>query len=411
MSFGGALIGQGIQSFMRWSSSKEVRACELRTARRFLFLQYETALGTAVHATPLYEALRKAVPDAHVAVVASGIPFEVLRYNPHVDTLALTPHPLKNWTASLGYFLTKVRHQRAEFDCVMMDSGNGRSRLHLLALLSGIPCRLGFKVPWDFNHASLSYDSNQSVLQNNLRLLEVLGHSYEAVEPAVYFTQAELDHVKQLLKHKGIVENKPLVAFQTQTSGGEPNQWFDDRFIALADALYQQIGAQMIFLGAGSEISRVEALRAQMHAPSFSTAGCTDIPGLAALLSRCDLLVTLDTGTMHVGRAVKVPMVVIAHAKAPAHEWLPPATEHIRVLRRADVDCSPCRNTPCASRECMRRIQVSEVLEAVLAHLQKFPCSATARESRVSRWLRKDLARTSDPRVVRSANPIPRPLC
>src|SRR5262249_36798251 len=160
---------------------------------RFLFLQYETALGTAVHATPLYEALRKAVPDAYVAVVASGIPFEVLRYNPHIDTLTLTPHPLKNWSASLRYFLTKVRHHRAQFDCVMTDSGNGRSHLHLLALLSGIPCRLGFKVPWDFNHASLSYDPNQSVLHNNLRLLGLLGYSYELVEPAVYFTRAELD--------------------------------------------------------------------------------------------------------------------------------------------------------------------------------------------------------------------------
>src|SRR5215813_5869126 len=174
----------------------------------------------------------------------------------------------------------------------------------------------------------------------------------------------------------------------TQTSGGEPNQWFDDRFIALADSLYQQTGVQIIFLGTKSEVSRVETLRHRLRSPSFSAAGCTDIPALAALLSGCDLLVTLDTGTMHVGRAVRVPMVVLAPGKNPEHEWLPLAAEQIRVLRRADVDCTPCRTNPCVGRECMLRIQVPEVLEAILAHLQKFPCSAASRQSRVSQGLR-----------------------
>jgi ADP-heptose:LPS heptosyltransferase len=397
VSFGAALIGQGIQSFVRRSKSKSISVSGLRSARRFLFFHYETALGTAVHGTPFYEALRKAVPDAEVSVLANGIPFEVLKHNPHIDKLVPTPHPLKNWVTSLRFFLTKVRPCRADFDCVITDSGNGRSRLHVLALLSGVPCRLGFKVPWDFNHASLGYDENQSVLHNNLRLIELLGHSYEPAEPAVYFTQAELEQVQRHMQRQGISQNKPLVAFQTQTSGGEPNQWFEDRFITLADALYKQTRAQLLFLGTNSEISRIEALRNRMRAPSFSAAGSTDIPGLAALLSSCDLLVTLDTGTMHVGRAVKVPMVVIAHGKAPQHEWLPPSAEHIRVLRREDVDCTPCRTSPCPTRECMRKIQVPEVLEAISAHLQKFPFSATARQSRVSQALRQ--ARNSRPSV------------
>jgi ADP-heptose:LPS heptosyltransferase len=388
MSLGGTLISQGIQSFVRWSTPTRCYASDLRRARRFLFLQFETALGTAVHATPLYEGLRKAVPDAHVAVLANGIPFEVLKYNPHIDRLVLTPHPLKNWMAPLGFFLTNVRRHRADLDCLLTDSGNARSRFHLLGLLSGVPCRLGFKVPWDFNHVSLSYDANQSVLHNNLRLIGLLGHSCEPAEPAVYFTSAELDQARGLLERQGISQRKPLVAFQTQTSGGEPNQWFEDRFIALVDALYEQARPQMVFLGTKAEITRVEALRKGLRAPSFSIAGGTDIPGLAAFLSGCDLLVTLDTGTMHVGRAVRVPMVVIAHGKAPAHEWLPPAAEHIRVLRRAGVECTPCRTNPCVTRECMRRIQVPEVLDAILEQMAKFPFSSAARQARVSRGLR-----------------------
>src|SRR5262245_59917439 len=184
MGFGGSLIGQGIQSFVRWSTPKG-GAAGLRRARRFLFFQYETALGAAVHATPVYEALRKAVPDAHIAVLSHEIPSEVLKHNPNIDVLALTPHPFKNWLVSLQFFIGRVRRRRTDFDCVVTDSGNGRFRLHLLAIVSGVPLRVGFRIPRDFNHASLSYDPDQSLIHNNLRLLELLGHSYEPAEPAV----------------------------------------------------------------------------------------------------------------------------------------------------------------------------------------------------------------------------------
>jgi ADP-heptose:LPS heptosyltransferase len=217
----------------------------------------------------------------------------------------------------------------------------------------------------------------------------LLGHVYNPVEPGVFFTQDDVQQVTNLLQRTSGSPPGPRVAFQTQTSGGEPNQWFEDRFIQLANALYRKADAQIIFVGASSEVGRIESIRKSMSASSLSAAGRTTIPELAALLSMCDLLVTLDTGTMHVGRAVKVPMVVIAHAKAPEHEWLPPASENICILRRADVDCTPCRTSACVTRECMRRIHVSEVLAAAFAHLQKFPASLAARQTRVEQSLRQ----------------------
>lgn len=368
---------------------------QLRRARRFLFLQYETALGTAVHATPVFEALRKAVPEARIAVLSNGIPHEVLQYNPHIDSVVSTPHPMKHWVGAIRYFLFKVRPHRRQFDCVITDSGNRRSRLQLLSVLAGIRCRVGFRARYSFNHASVAYNPDTSILQNNLGLLGVLGHPFDQIEPSVFFTDSNVREITELFQQQGVSLSQPLVVFQTQTSGGEPNQWFEDRFVELADRFCQQTHAQIVFVGAKAEIARIESIRGAMKVPSFSAAGYTNIPGLAALLGMCDLLVTLDTGTMHVGRAVKVPMVVVAHAKAPEHEWLPPATEHIRVIRRSDVDCTTCRTARCLTRECMRRIKVSDVLEAALFHLQRFPVSIEARQTRLARCLRP-AARTND---------------
>jgi ADP-heptose:LPS heptosyltransferase len=368
----------------RWTPSK------LKSAKRFLFLQYETALGTAVHATPAYEALRNAVPDAMIAVACNGLPYEVLKYNPNIDAIIQTPHPLNHWPQTVLFFITKFWKARGQYDCVITDSGNRRSRFALLAFLTGVRCRVGFKTSFNLNHASLAYDLQKSVLANNLDIIGLFGHRCAPLEPAVYFSQLEVARVNSILRKQGIRDEKPIVAFQTQTSGGEPNQWYDDRFVKLADKFYHATGAQIVFVGAKSENDRIENIRAAMTSPSYSAVGQTDIAALAALLGRCDLLITLDTGTMHVGRSVNVPMVVIAPAKNPLFEWLPPERDNVRVLIRKDIACAGCRKIFCATRECMDQIHPEEVLQAAISHLQKFPACPLQRQTRNSQRLRPD---------------------
>lgn len=378
---------EGFKRLARGLRGAKVPTGNLRAARRFLFLQYETALGTAVHATPVFEALRQAIPDATITVACQGLPYQVLQHNPNIDVLIRTPHPLKQWVRTVAFFATNVRPARRQYDCVVTDSGNRRSCIAFLAFLSGVPKRIGFETTYDFNQTSIAYNSNLSVLANNLQVLDALGHRYRPPEPVVFFSQSDVERVGSLLSSQGCSEDRPLIAFQTQTSGGEPNQWYDDRFSELADKLYPSSKAQILFVGAQSEIGRIEAIRGSMNSPSFSVAGLTDIPMLAAVLAKCDLLVTLDTGTMHVGRAVNVPMVVIAPAKNPLHEWLPPPAEHICVLIRKEIGCAQCRKLFCATRECMDEIQVGEVLDAAMAHLKRFPPSPSCREVRTRQRL------------------------
>src|SRR5262249_25725239 len=146
--------------------------------------------------------------------------------------------------------------------------------------------------------------------------------------------------------------------------------------------------AQLIFVGTKTENARIEKIRDAMTSPSYSAAGQTDIPGLAALLSKCDLLITLDTGTMHVGRSVNIPMVVIAPAKNPLYEWLPPERKNLKVLIQKDILCACCRKPFCPTRECMDEIQAGEVFKAAVPQLQNFPASSVERQNRISRRLR-----------------------
>src|SRR5260221_13502598 len=73
---------------IRWNST--VSAGGVSAPRRFLFLQYESALGSAINATPVYEALKEAFPESFTAVACAGLNFQVLSDNPNIDHIIQT---------------------------------------------------------------------------------------------------------------------------------------------------------------------------------------------------------------------------------------------------------------------------------------------------------------------------------
>ena len=349
-----------------------------------LFLQYETALGTAVNATPVFEAVKQAAPACRVTVAASGPAAEVLRHNPHIDRLVSTPSVYGHWVAAASR--TFLLGLGETFDVCLTDSGNMRRRVVSLAFLSRARRRLGFTVAPRLYHEALEREMDRSVRDDNLRLLGLLGLPDTRPEPRVYFSAGENAAAETLLRRHGIGE-APLALFVARTSGGQPSEWFDDRFAAVADHLAEKHGAMVAFVGSAAQSAGIEAVRALMRQSSVSLAGATDILTLAALMCRADLVVTLDTGPMHMARAAGVPTVIIASAWQRAVEWLPLGVPHCLIVRRDDIPCRECYKTYCATHECMAEIDAQTVSRAVDLQWARHPPSAIERARRTGRNL------------------------
>ncbi len=348
-----------------------------RPRKRFLFLQYERALGAALHSTPSYEALKTAVPDAFIAVAGCGFAKDIFRNNPFVDKLWITPDPLAKFLPAAGFFLRTVRRERNHFDCVVINAGNRRFKTVAMAILSGIRPRVGFSTRRGLVDEPVEYDDQLSMIENNARALNMRLPSIR--EPRVFFTQRDADHAIGLLKGEPAGPH-PVIAMITQTSGGEPNAWFEARFAELATNLNRTLGATLVFVGTKSERPAIERLRSTATGRTISVAGETTIPQLAALLSRCDLAVGVDTGTFHVARSVRLPGVVLGAAHNRAHVWLPLDDSRYCIVRHDEL-C--CRSLNCPDRACMRAIQVDDAIAAVRTHLDKWPASEAARVERM----------------------------
>jgi ADP-heptose:LPS heptosyltransferase len=352
------------------------QALEGRAARQplsemsdFLLLQHATALGSVVHATPLIAALRKAVPKCRIVVAASGMAVEIFRHNPGIDALLQTPSPFKDLRASAAALLERNPLRGAQF-ATITTMGNERSRIALQAVLGGARDRVGFAVTPELYRAPLRFDPKMSQIANNLRVIGALGHSVEfsakTIEPRVFFSYKDLAWAMRTLEASGVTDGQKVAVLVTQTSVTQRKSWRPERFQAAAKFLHERYGAHIVFVGTEGEAAAIDAIRAGIEFQTTSVAGKTSLTELTALLSMCDVGLTLDTGTMHLGRAVGLPMVIVAPAWSPPVEWLPVGNPKVRILKNRDM--------PAATPDyIIDEVSVDEVTEALAELLRLYP--------------------------------------
>ncbi|GGG73976.1 glycosyltransferase family 9 protein [Edaphobacter dinghuensis] len=338
----------------------------LREISNFLLLQYPSALGTAIHATPLIQALRHAVPQCRIVVAASGFALDVFRNNPGIDRLIETPNPLKDLNGSVKTLRRELPFNGAAF-ATLTSTGNERTRIAMQALLSGASIRVGFTVVPKLYRRPLFFNRSLSQIANNLRIVEALEHTPSHFEPEIFYREEDRAFARETLARAGVQSDQPVAVFVTQTSVTQRKSWRPERFKAAAEFLTARYGAHIVFVGTTAESAAIDELRGTLSAPSTSVAGKTTLPQLAALMSLATVGLTLDTGPMHLGRAVGLPMVIIAPAWSPPIEWLPLGNDKFRIFKNADIPVPP------PADYIIDEVSVDEVTSALADLLTLYP--------------------------------------
>ena len=340
----------------------------LNTIRNFVIFQHATALGSVIHSTPLVSALRAAVPEAHITVITSGFGPEVFANNPEVDELVAIPNPTRDLRGAIRTLRKWRAGKQHEPFATLTTVGNERLANALTLWSSNLNNRIGFTLAPQLYRNPMTFDPAMSQIANNLRLVTALGHTAVAAEPKVYVTPANLRRAKDLLPDHN--PGRPLITIVSQTSPTQRKGWRAERWQAAAEHLITTHNADLVFVGTASERAAIEALRAPLPTgATWNVAGETSLPELAALLSLCAVGLTLDTGTLHLGRAVGLPMTVIAPAWSPPLEWLPLENPHYTILKNAEMP-------EATSDYIIDEVSVAEVNAAMDDLLLRYPASA-----------------------------------
>ncbi len=372
-------------SLLRWVEplvrGNPPRAAEqLARARCVLFLQYEAALGSNVHATPVYEAFKIAVPDSTIIVACGTRGFEVLKHNPFVDRLVQTPDPCKQLFSAIRFLRRYLHGNQLVPEAIVTNLGNVRRSEALLALAACRAIRAGYTLAPGLYHFTLQRDRSLSLIANNLRLIGMMGHTYSQVEPRVAFSETDLLKAEQWFRQIETGPDAPRAVYITQTSPTQRKSWPADRFVAVADYAAAKHGAIAVFIGASQEAAAIESIRGRIRGETVSLAGQTTIAELAALLASSDLAISLDTGNMHIARSMNLPTIVLAPAWDPGVEWLPWGRDQFRIFKGEDIPFAP-------EDYQILEVQAAEVMAAMDDLLARYPPSAAARRLRVERGL------------------------
>jgi heptosyltransferase-2 len=322
-------------------------------------------LGDAVMTTPALAGLRGAFPVARIALLAKPPVAELFRQHPDVDEVIVYERPGRH-EGGLGRLRLAGELRSRRFDGALLLQNAFDAAL--IAFLARIPERAGYPTDGRRILLTLPVPLTPGILERHeveyyLCLLDGLGIPRPV--PAslkLAVTEEEKEAMATRLASIGLERGAPFVTINPGATYGSAKRWYPDRFAAVADALSTEWGAGVVVVGSTAEAPLAGEIEAAACKPPINLAGKTTVRELMALLSLSTFLVTNDSGPMHIGAALGVPLVAIF---GPT-DWrrTSPWTSLAKVVR-VEIDCSPCRDRACdRGHECMLGVTPGMVVDA-----------------------------------------------
>lgn len=317
-----------------------------------------SSLGDIIHALPTVRILRRAHTQAHIAWLANDNFAPLLAGCPIIDRVIPFARRRLGRVSSLPEAFHFARTLKAEgFDWAVDLQCLLRSAL--ISRASGAPRRTGLAdgregSTFFYNEIVKLPPSPTHAVDRYLMLPRQLG--------------LELDRVEFPLGGSPVAQRETLILVNPGARWAT-KRWPADRFAALLDALAARWpDHRLAILGSSDERPLAESIAARAKAKADILAGRTTLPELTTLMRRARLLISNDTGPLHLAVAVGTPTVSMFGPTDPRLTGPYPFGGEKNIVLTAETDCAPCFKAACRHTpelECMTRIRVEQVVAAV----------------------------------------------
>jgi heptosyltransferase-2 len=376
-------------------------------------------LGDAVMTTPALLRLREYFPQALIALVTPEKLRALWLNHPAVDEIIAFKQDEDPWQIArkvriLMWPEAAVRRNasayekrsarapllslRGGFDLAIVLPNSPRSALE--PWLARIPRRIGYARPWrkflltdnvadrsqiekmrkrsvaeikklisvPSSASPFTFPDSAHQIHDYLHLVAALGANPEPLPPQLVVTSSEVKAAAQKFEIQQS-SNRPVFGLNPGAEYGPAKRWPAERFIAAARQIQKRTNCRWLILGGKADAVLAKEIELAINQPSTVTnlAGQTSLRELCAVIKLCRLVLTNDTGPMHIAAALDVPVVVPFGSTSPELTGPIPTSNLRHQLLRSDAPCSPCflRECPIDFR-CMNGIFVERVVEAVL---------------------------------------------
>ncbi len=331
-----------------------------------------SAIGDVVHSIPVLEILRENFPSARIDWLIEEEAYGIIHRHTGIDHVYVSRR--KSWQRRLlkggerrAVIREIVRFMREirsiEYDMVIDLHGLFKSGI-LTGLARGkrkIGMSGATEGGWLFlNERPIPVDYNQHAIDRYLKVPEYLECDLVSWKGDIEICEPDKKFIDRLFSSNGLSQ-RPVVAINPMARW-DTKLWEPERFALLADRIRNELGCHVLFTGSKEDRAIIEDMSQMMEHCPFNVAGRTSLKELAYLYTRCPVLITTDTGPMHIAAAMGCHVVALFGPTAPWRTG--PYGDGHRIIR-AGVECSPCFKKKCDHMSCMKKISVDAAFDAV----------------------------------------------
>jgi heptosyltransferase II len=344
----------------------------VRKPRARILIRGTNWIGDAVMTMPAVHRLRELEPDAHLALLCPAKLHDLWRHNPFLNAV-----------------LAEDELRPDQYDVAIILPNSFRSAWECRC--ARIPTRVGFAGHWRrklLTHVVKEPEAEQPVRKQitaggktfevksfpvirhqahrYLDIIGFLGGNQELVQPKIWLAPGEISSITKFIREG----SRPFFALNAGAEYGPAKRWMPERFAEVAERVAAEVPCRWLLLGGPGDVEIAGQIEASLRARLGEERAVVNVAGKTSLVELCELikfsklLVTNDTGPMHIATAVGTPVVAVFGSTSA--ELTGPLGPHATVVI-ANAECTPCflRECPIDFR-CMNSITPTQVIEAVL---------------------------------------------
>ena len=336
---------------------------DIKSCKRILIVNVNW-LGDVLFSTVSIKAIRRRFPESFIASMVVPRCKEMLEGNPNLDEIIIFDEEgeHKGIIGKIKFiFLLKKRH----FDTVFLFH---RSFTRLfLCYLAGIPERIGYwrrKGGFLLTKKIEPPPSGIHRADYYLNLVKEAGIEITETGCDFFLSEDARDSVSRFLEENGVKRSDFLISVNPGANWSL-KRWPLDRFAELSDRLIERYNAKIVITGSQSDIKLAQEITDKMKHTPIIASGRTNLKELGALFRFSDLVISADTGPMHIAVCMQTPLIALFGPTSPDITGPYAARGPTKVIQK-DVGCNiPCYNLDCKQNRCMQAITVDDVLKAI----------------------------------------------
>jgi heptosyltransferase-2 len=321
--------------------------------KRILLIRTDR-FGEFILNTPIIRAIKEKLPLGYLCIMVNPSVREIAEGNPYINEIMIYDEKRMHGFFKSLKLIFEIKKKK--FDLVIIL--NPKKKFNVITFLTGIPVRLGYNRKWGFLLTHKIEDRKSSgqkhEVEYNLDLVRRIGIDTQDKSLFISVDKEDEQFIDSLLKDLGIINTDLLIALHPWTS--DPvKQWSIEDFSRLAQRLSKELSCKVIIIGGKEEIDKSINF-CQGNPDLINLTGKLTLRLSAALLNKCRLLISNDSGPVHLACAVGTPVIALFRsdiAGKSARRWGPWGEEHI-VIEKPNLS----------------DIEVEEVLEKVRSKLK-----------------------------------------